>query len=457
MMTDLLLVAVALVAGPSGTTSREAVTRLYVRPMAAPKPALKYQLLPELSELNPGNPAQTYLKCFMEQRPLFYGKEGVARRNRFRSMSLLELRLEPMAEYSSNSVRWAEWAARLDTLDWQALQSIQDGGMDRVPAEVGPMQVLAEYLHVRLRFQVAKNQFDDAIRTAKTLLALSRHLGEHPTEVADLVGLGAAHLALDTLEDMVQQSGCPNLYWALTDLPCPLVDLRKGVQGYRLIIAAELRPIRDDAPMADKEIEAFVSHLSGILNFAREQAGLPLRSPRAWLQSRAKDAGRVDAARRRLVESGLSQKLVERFPAAQVILLDEKRDYEVRRDDRSKLLTLPLPEFDALTSVAERTSDGHGLFVDLLPHVAALRQAQGQLEQQVALLRLIEALRLQAAEHDGKLPAKLSDLAVPVPVDPFTGKPFEYEVEGTKALLRAGSLRGKGPGADVHYEVNLVK
>ena len=197
-MFALVLVAAALAAGPSGATSGDAVVRLYVRPMAAPRPALKYQLLPELGELNPGNSAQEYLKCFMEQRPFFYSKEGVARRNRFRKMSLLELRLEPVAEYGSNALKRADWAARMDTLDWQALRQVQDGGIDVVPAELGPLQILAEALQVRFRSEVARHQFDDAIRTAKTMFALGRHLGEHPTEVAALVGLGAAHLALDS-------------------------------------------------------------------------------------------------------------------------------------------------------------------------------------------------------------------------------------------------------------------
>ena len=125
----------------------------------------------------------------------------------------------------------------------------------RLPAELGPLQVLAAALQVRFRVEVAGRHFDDAVRTAKTMFALARHLGEHPTEVANLVGLWVAHLGLDTLEEMVQQPGCPNLYWALTDLPCPLVDLRKGVQGDRTLVAAELRLLRDDAPMTEAELE----------------------------------------------------------------------------------------------------------------------------------------------------------------------------------------------------------
>jgi hypothetical protein len=447
-------------AGPSASGREETAVRLYIRPMPAPRPAMKYQLLPELGELNPGNPAQDYLKCFMEQRLFFYSKEGVAQRARYRKMSLLELRLEPsLLHFGGNALQRADWAARLDTLDWQALGRIRDGNMESLPAELGPLQVLAEALQVRFRAEVAGNRFDDAIRTGKTMLALGRHLGEHPTEVADLIGLWVAHLGLDTLQEMVQQPGCPNLYWALTDLPCPLVDLHKGLQGERLLVAAELQPIHDRGPMTDAEIEKIVSRLSGILSFAREQAGLPPRSLRARLQAMVKDQGRLGAARRRLVVAGCAQAIVDKLPPLQIVLLDERRDYENRRDDRIKLLSLPIWEIDALAGGEERSPDGDGLFADLLPQIVKLRRTQGQLDRQIALLRHVEALRLHAAGHDGKLPAKLSDISVPLPVDPFTGKPFDYAVEGTTAHLRGGVGRGDGhePGCQIHYEVILLK
>lgn len=55
----------------------ETVIRMTVQARSAPKPALKYQLLPELREMNPGNPIQGYLKCFMEQNNLFYNQQNV--------------------------------------------------------------------------------------------------------------------------------------------------------------------------------------------------------------------------------------------------------------------------------------------------------------------------------------------------------------------------------------------
>jgi hypothetical protein len=458
-MTRVLVAAMALAAFPLGSRGEEAAVRITVQPMPAPKPALKYQLLPELRELKPGNAAQNYLKCFMEQRLFFYSKEALSERARYQTMPLGDLPADKLRQYGGFILRQADWAARLDAVDWQTLERIQNGGMETLADELGPLQGLAAALHVRLRAEVAGRHFDDAIGAAKTMFALARHLGEHTTEVADLVGLWVAHLGLVALEEMIEQPGCPNLYWALTDLPCPLVDLRKGVQGDRTLVAADMRSLRDDAPMTDSETEKFVSRLSGVMGFAREQAGQPPRSVRARLQARVKDLARVSAARQRLVEAGYGPDLVKTFPPTQAILVDEKRDYELQRDERIKLLAVPLWQIDTSAGNEERASDTGGLFADLLPHIIKLRRTQGRLEQQIAILRHIEALRLYAAAHDGKLPAKPFDISVPLPIDPVTGQPFVYGVDGVTAHIRGGYLHGeeKERPCDVHYEVTLRK
>src|SRR5262245_8761535 len=407
-MTRVLVAAAVLVVLPLRLHGEETTVHLTARPMAAPKPALKYQLLPELRELKPGNAAHNYLKCFMEQRRFFYSKETVADRARYQTMPLAELPLDKLRDYGRHALRQADWAARLDTIDWQDLQHVQDGGLEEVPPAIAPLQVLAAALQVRFRAEVAERRFADAIRTAKTMLALSRHLGEHPSELANLVGLWTAHLGFNTLSEMVQQPDCPNLYWALTDLPCPLVDLRKGVHGQRTLLATELRGIRDDAPMTEVEIDKFIDHYCGTRSFAREQAGDPPKNQRALLRERVNEAERVSAARRRLVEAGGAEALVNRFPPLQAILLDDKRAFEIQRDQRMKLLALPLWQIDSLAGAPspptllprsggeERSSShahasgelgkGDGLFADQLPDIIKLRRTQGQLEQQIALL-----------------------------------------------------------------------
>ena len=84
-MTSILLAALALT-GPAAESPRVVGTvHIVVSPMDATKPALKYQLLPEVRELKPGNPVQWYLRCFAEQRNFFFNKEVIEERARYRS------------------------------------------------------------------------------------------------------------------------------------------------------------------------------------------------------------------------------------------------------------------------------------------------------------------------------------------------------------------------------------
>jgi hypothetical protein len=455
-MSRVLLALVALTVFCAGTPAEEPTLRLKVRPRAAPKPALRYQLLPEVGELSPGNAAQNYMKCFMEQYNFFYSKEGVADRTKYLAMPLAELPAEKLRDYGGFALRQADWAARLDTSDWQATQRVQAEALDVSVLEVEPLQILAKGLRVRFRAEVAGRHFDDAVRTAKTMLALARHLGEYPAEAANLMGLSVADLALDTLEEMVQQPDCPNLYWALTDLPCPLVDLRKGLQGDATLVAADLRHIRGDAVMTEAEMEKIVRRLSGMMNFARQQAGESPRNLRGALAARVKDP---KSARARLVEAGCKEDVVRTFPAMQVILLDEKREYEVRRDERLKLLTLAPWQMDALAGGEASLSGEDGLFADFLPDIIRARRAQGRLEQRIALLRHVEALRMYAAAHGGNLPEKLAEVAVPLPSDPFSGKPFLYHAEATIAHLGGDPSQTpeKSANCKIRCEVTVQK
>src|SRR5712691_8553038 len=156
------LIAVVLTLVPADLKAGETVVRLTVQPMAAPKPALKYQLLPELRELKPGNSVQGYIRCFMEQRNFFFNKVSVADRTRYQTIPLAELPKD-LHDYGGGALRQADWAARLDSVDWQVLDRVQSEGMNLHMSELAPLQVLAAALQVRFRGQVAGRHFDDAV------------------------------------------------------------------------------------------------------------------------------------------------------------------------------------------------------------------------------------------------------------------------------------------------------
>jgi hypothetical protein len=432
------------------------VIRLTVQPMAAPTPALKYHLLPELTEMNPGNPALGYLKCFAEQNLFFFSKESVDKREKWLTMPLEDLPLEEVRHYGGKVLRRADEAARLDTLDWQILEPIKREGVNLVLPEIQQLRTLGAALKVRFRAEVAERRFDDALTTAKTLFALSRHMGEHPTPITNLVGMSVANLAVGPIEEMIRQPGCPNLYWALTELPAPLIDLRKGLQGERLMLDVELRVLDSSAPMSEEQIRNAIDRIRILLTMS--EAPPDRRNPDIWLQDRVKDPGEVDRARKRLVESGVPEERVKAFPALQVILLDARRDFLVRRDEVMKWMSLPYRLGEPALSAASAREMRASLLMPVLRALVWVRGAHVRLDQRIALLRTVEALRLHAAET-GKLPGSLAEIKVPVPDDPISGKPFVYKVEGGKAVLSGTPPRGDEMNAayNMVYEVTLRK
>ena len=80
---------------------------------------------------------------------------------------------------------------------------------------------------LKARLEIADRKFDEAIHTLQTGYALARHVGQGGTLIHGLVGIAIGQLMSARVQELVQQPGVPNLYWALTALPQPLIDLAR--------------------------------------------------------------------------------------------------------------------------------------------------------------------------------------------------------------------------------------
>jgi hypothetical protein len=230
------------------------------------------------------------------------------------------------------------------------------------------------------------------------------------------------------------------------------------MDGERLIIWSLFRDLNSTAPMNAEQITRFIEPLDNFLRGA--QLNQPAGGIRGYMGPRSKDAGKVSAARARLVESGLLEPSVKTFPSDQVILLDEARECQARFDEIVSMMPLPAWQFEALTEKHAAVKEQQAFFADALlpmPSLLRARRVHARLEQRIALLRHVEALRMYAAGHDGAFPANLSEISVPLPVDPFTGKPFGYERSGKTAHLRGTPPRAEEKNAEyrVHYEIKF--
>jgi hypothetical protein len=471
-MRFLLSVCVALLSAlPAAALEPDATPRrLTLTPPRGGESALRRRLLPELIEQRPGNAAERYRKAFELL------KKTIADATIQQAAAWVEAPLDklPRAEVKAflkayqETLAEAEAGARGEYCDWGQTEKLRQKGLGAPLDEIQEMRTLATLFEVRLRLELAEGEPERAVRTARFLLAMARHTGETPTLIGMLVAGALTARTVDRLEEVVQQPSAPSLYWALSDLPRPFLDLRKPLQGERLLAYSIFLPNHPEAifdldagPLPAEEMKELAGRLYNVSGFNLEAYGNRYTFGFAVLRKH-------EAAKRALVAAGRPRDKVEAMPHLQVALLHSLDEYDRELDEMLKYYALPYWEAQPRLREAERNlrgirdkskdprSDAPALPVAgyLLPATNKVLGARVRIDRRIALLRCAEALRLYAAGHDGKLPAALADVKnLPLPVDPATGQPFRYEVKGATATLAAEALRD-GPNVP-SYELTI--
>ena len=206
------------------------------------------------------------------------------------------------------------------------------------------------------------------------MFAMSQHLGEHPTLIGNLVGIAIASTAIEPLEQLLEQNDCPNLYWALSYMPNPLIKISTGMEGDRVSIYWFTQDLQSTAAMSADQIKKVTGRVDQMMADDpgyKENGGI-----NAYVAKRVKDAQQMAALRKRLVESGLDLARLATFPGEQLVLLDEERELRARFDEIAKLIVFPDWQFAALNeNVKPVKKEDFLLAFAFLPAQTAVRRA----------------------------------------------------------------------------------
>jgi hypothetical protein len=174
-------------------------------------------------------------------------------------------------------------------------------------------------------------------------------------------------------------------------------------------------------------------------------------------------------AKAQLIAQGMDPKQVEKMAVGHVMAIYTERNYQHYADSFEKVWYMPFQESRARVEEIEDELSEAGLLSGsenrelvpmvslMMPALQAARSADVRLQRDLAALRVIEALRMYASEHDGKLPASLDDIKqVPVPSNPATDKAFTYRLEGATAILELPASEGI-TGGNRRFEIQIAK
>lgn len=452
-----------------GNDEQPTTFRMTISPAPEPKPALKYRFLVPPVDRIKGNAATFYYKSLV-----FHGINPVDEvdkllANEEKEKSLMEA---PLSEFPQDEVRKyfsvrdgnprqpLREAARCDHCDWG--DPIREYGISLLLEQSQKLRSLARYLAVEARSKLAQGEIDEAFEILQLGYAMSRDLGHGTCLIQSLIGVAIQGMLEYQTRELIAAENSPNLYWALTDLAAQPVDFRQAYSyesRFWEFTIHELTELdrRIFTPEEAMELAKKLSNIEHLSESLRQAPPLPKQAELLGIA-----LVYYPQASRYLLEHGFTQAKLDSMPVLQVVILYWWKQYRIVNDDVFKLLCLPDSEIranlkrgDKRAHEASRTIEG-GVFVNFLPAIQAAYYARERSTRQTALLRVVEALRMHAAEH-GDWPAKLDDVTVvPVPIDPWTDKPFEYSLkDGVATVQMANEPRPPG-GLSVNQRYELI-
>jgi len=459
------------------------VYKLTVSPAAAPSPVFKFRLLPSEADLLPGNAALYYTRAFAEGGvgaiwkgiEKEYGHDevhGGEKRDAWYSPTrpLTDLPLDKVraaaAGFDTTIDQFVARGSQRATCDWgRNLEELV--GPDVIALllpEIQESRSLSRAIMLKTRVAIADRDFNRAIELLQMNYQMGRNVAADPILISGLVGIAECAMGNQTLLELIATPGSPNMYWALAAMPRPVIDTLPAVR-WELSWFRRIFPVLGEAETAEHSPEEWGRLLAGALREGVVAIG-PGQQMDVWTSHAAVTGLALVTyaeAKQRLIADGMDPERVEAMPVGQVVAIDAAREARRIGDEFEKRWYMPYPEMkragdpDAVFD-GNKLAGGLGRMLSgmLMPALQAVRSAQTRLDWQTDGLQVIEALRIHAADT-GKFPAALDEIkAVNVPLNPATGKPFQYRLEGDTAILELPGSDGF-PGVAYRFEIKLAK
>ncbi|HET6327999.1 MAG TPA: hypothetical protein VFG04_25170 [Planctomycetaceae bacterium] len=479
--------AASVKAAPPQAESKPTIVHLSVDPAAEPRPALRYSFMTPLGQRKPGNAAPFYYRAILAYVAIRGRSSGA------QGHPNLDARVDawaqtPLEKFPKDEVRKAlqgfrafddlREAASRERCDWDwRLQDIEGPkSFEFILEEIQQSRGLARCLAVKARLEIAEGRYDDAIETFRIGYQLGRDVSTTPIIIPGLVGVAVTNLLDDQVHALMAAKGSPNLYWALTELPRPLIDLRPAAE-FEVNFPARIFPFLKDPEQAQHSPEQWAELVSrAYLTLNRLASDQPRDESYDWqtrLSATALALRGYTQAKRNLIAAGFDATKIEQMPVGQVIAVDEARLCRYVASESLKWTFLPYPEGwprlkqadsdlirDHYLGPALTSREVIPINSLLLPAIRGAIEAMIRRDISTAADRAIEAIRMQAAQNGGKLPGSLAEISVvPVPANPRFGTPFPYRVEGDKAILevrRATQAPQPMQESDYLFEITIA-
>lgn len=428
-------------------------------PRSVEQPLMKYRLLPAEYEKKEGNAATIILRLPWEQHN--YITNVLPTIDEY-----LELPLDDPNLLNAKDIFNPIWyeelkrAAFRSEADWEYPIGEESYYHIRLPDVQFSRSILGRGLSVWIRHQLAHGKIDKAMEGIKVGLANTQHLGRSPFIITQLVCVGLNGMMFDRIEELLAQPECPNLYWALTALPQPFQNSQPSYDMEQHSLFMDFPELQNPENIhSDKEWKSLAHRVYHIMIEANQRRSLDLADSKEQAEVISSKIAKV--ARNKLSEiSNLTQPQIKSmsdaeaglryFVLVQKDLFHQQKAYSLLKASEAIPRLVDLKK-QYLEFRKELDLENYDLLFAESAHRGYF--ALHKIDRRIAALRVIEALRHYAATHGGKFPSALAEIDdLPIPLDPFTEKPFQYQLKDGVASLSGPTML---PGTSPYNEYSL--
>jgi hypothetical protein len=439
-----------------------------ITPAAPPYPALKYQFLfDDLQDTRPGNAAILYLDSILFLSPeVLKAADSATEAYTKNDMNTFGTLVDSFASLASGAYTKTgvfeelDLAGRTENCDWQP--PLRDRGGDTLLPHLYPIaHGLTRILQLRALRQIDQSDLPTAIKTLRLGYEMANKTGTERTLISGLVAVRVTRAMNNVTIKLMNRPDAPNLYWALAEMPPSKNNLRHSFDGERLGTATAtiklIARVRGGEQLSAAQWHEVFDSID--------------RTRKAWAASPADQAPVpdpvTDAPADLVKKSQAAYAESYNVPLDQAQILDPAitlgnfylDQYAAALDDMYKLRGLPYPEFlaklqeyDRLATKWKREQPTNP-FIFALPVIRKGVLNFARADRELAAMTTVEALRSYAAANSGKLPAHLEDVTdTPVPQNPLTGQPFDYQLADNTAILSDPT-----PDAPLTYTITIRK
>jgi hypothetical protein len=321
---------------------------------------------------------------------------------------------------------------------------------------LGVLRNLSRILALQARLQIADGQFLDASRTLQTGYSMAIDVQRDGVLIQALVAANIARAMNTVLREWISAPGAPNLYWPLTDLPQPLVDLSSSMQRERALLCESYPALKNPLTITAAQFQPIIDEI--------RQLG-ENDQPEKYVQTLSDAIDKIQVLPRAnafLVEQGMPRAQVDALVPADAAARYFAAQFVWSMDELIKWYGLSywqaVEGLDATAhELEERTAQDRNPLMMLVPATSRAYASTATTEREIAMLQLIEAIRAFAAGNQGKLPGSLQELeSLPVRIDPMTGEAFQYQIDGADQFVLEGIAdQQRFPG--IRYEIKLAR